>query len=161
MKLHAKKPWAESLVFMSAVCTWPLPESDPNSVGTVCEQPAVAGHSVAAQTKSGCFNFSHLCSGLLTLHSGNSLALPFTYSGLPTECTRTFNLWEIIKCARLKFMVCIWLQANKRTCRLASTYTQVWEAWVESYQSTVYIRKHNVQCSPSTSTGFNLWNGQK
>jgi len=37
---------------MSAVCTWPLPESDPNSVGTVCEQPAVDGHSVAAQTKS-------------------------------------------------------------------------------------------------------------
>jgi len=67
-------------MFMSAVYTWPLSESDLNSVGTVCKQPAIDGHSVATQTKSKlpwCFNFSRLCSGLLMLHSGNSPALPF------------------------------------------------------------------------------------
>ena len=74
---------------MSAVYTWPLPESNINSVCIVCEQPAVDGRSVAAQAKSKlpCFNF--LCYGLLAQHSGNSPALPFTYSGLPTQCTRT------------------------------------------------------------------------
>ena len=109
---------------MSAIYTLPLSESNLNSVCTACEQPAIDGQSVAAQTKSischGCFNFSCLHYGLLMLHSGNSPSPTQAYL-LSAQGRLIFG--KYLQTCSFKIHG-IWVQANKHT----SIHTHIWNA---------------------------------
>ena len=125
------KSWAEFLVFMSAVCAWPLPEA----TSTTVNKPEVSFHVF--------FNFSRLCSGSPTLHYGSSSPLHGAFT--------CFHLRKMLECAHLKFMVYCRGQANKHT----HTRVQCSPASVGLAQA--HLNKHvGISCNWLTLVASNI-----
>ena len=122
------KWWAESVAFMSRLCTtltWSDLNPAYNFVRSASSLPLMVG---SVRSCRACLNLSCLRYGLPTLHSGSSPALPchalhLSTLQLPTKCTRTFNFREIFK--RAFKIYGIWPQGRIHT-HLRNAVPLVW-----------------------------------